>query len=55
MTCPKHGWSFDLFSGRSDRANYKLKIWEAELREAKGSEASPNDKEVWVRRKPRMG
>jgi nitrite reductase/ring-hydroxylating ferredoxin subunit len=45
ITCPKHSWSFDLFSGRSDRGNYKLKVWEAEVR----------GEEVWVRRKPRMG
>ncbi|KAK3984715.1 hypothetical protein QBC44DRAFT_300747 [Cladorrhinum sp. PSN332] len=49
ITCPKHGWSFDLFSGRADRGNYRLKVWQVELRD--GSE----DKEVWVRRKQRMG
>lgn len=52
LTCPKHGWSFDLFSGRSDRGNYKLKVWEAELRDGDGGEGG---REVWVRRKPRMG
>lgn len=60
LTCPKHGWSFDLFSGRSDRGNYKLKVWEAEVRDAKGKASGDGDgglqeKEVWVRRKPRMG
>jgi nitrite reductase/ring-hydroxylating ferredoxin subunit len=53
LTCPKHGWSFDLFSGRSDRGNYKLKIWEVQLREIDGAETG--EKEVWVRRKPRIG
>ncbi|KAL2154765.1 hypothetical protein VTH82DRAFT_3441 [Thermothelomyces myriococcoides] len=53
LTCPKHNWSFDLFSGRSDRGNYKLKVWEVELRDIKGEQT--NDKEVWVRRKPRIG
>ena len=52
LTCPKHGWSFDLFSGRSDRGNYKLKVWETELRDGGGVEGG---KEVLVRRKPRMG
>ncbi|KXJ89600.1 Mur ligase [Microdochium bolleyi] len=32
LTCPKHGWSFDLFSGRADRGNYRLKLWEVQLR-----------------------
>ncbi|KAK4156058.1 hypothetical protein C8A00DRAFT_12948 [Chaetomidium leptoderma] len=50
LTCPKHNWSFDLFSGRSDRGNYRLKVWEVELRDTEG-----DDKEVWVRRKPRIG
>jgi nitrite reductase/ring-hydroxylating ferredoxin subunit len=53
LTCPKHNWSFDLFSGRSDRGNYKLKVWEVELREIAGT--STDDREVWVRRKPRIG
>ncbi|KAH6650666.1 hypothetical protein F5144DRAFT_55979 [Chaetomium tenue] len=53
LTCPKHNWSFDLFSGRSDRGNYKLKVWEVELRETRGAQAA--EKEVWVRRKPRIG
>ncbi|KAK3315623.1 hypothetical protein B0H66DRAFT_565667 [Apodospora peruviana] len=52
ITCLKHGWSFDLFSGMADRGNYKLKIWEVQLRDVTGS---TTDKEVWVRRKQRMG
>lgn len=64
ITCPKHGWSFDLSSGRGDRGNYKLQIWEVELRTvpeacppAAGSEDASKEcsKEVWVRRKQRMG
>ncbi|KAJ5666575.1 hypothetical protein N7462_010984 [Penicillium macrosclerotiorum] len=58
ITCPKHGWSFDLFSGRADRGNYRLKVWEVELRDHQGSsqQTSENiDKEVWVRRKQRIG
>ncbi|KAK4227193.1 hypothetical protein QBC38DRAFT_200573 [Podospora fimiseda] len=53
ITCPKHGWSFDLFSGRADRGNYRLKVWEVELRDA--AAAGEEDKEVWVRRKQRIG
>ncbi|KAI1470247.1 uncharacterized protein F4812DRAFT_416768 [Daldinia caldariorum] len=61
ISCPKHGWSFDLFSGRADRANYKLGIWEVQLRPnsgtqaAAGDEKDEDDQEVWVRRKQRMG
>ncbi|KAJ5266753.1 hypothetical protein N7478_009561 [Penicillium angulare] len=33
LTCPKHDWSFDLFTGKGDRGNYSLKIWEIQLRE----------------------
>ncbi|KAF2632345.1 rieske domain-containing protein, partial [Macroventuria anomochaeta] len=32
ITCPKHDWSFDLFTGRSDRGSYKLTVWETQLR-----------------------
>ncbi|OQE13541.1 hypothetical protein PENFLA_c046G06209 [Penicillium flavigenum] len=34
LTCPKHGWSFDIFSGRADRGNYTLKVWEVQLRDS---------------------
>ncbi|KAJ5628842.1 hypothetical protein N7490_011070 [Penicillium lividum] len=56
LTCPKHGWSFDLFTGKGDRGNYNLKIWEIDLREPPSTEETSNDdKEVWVRRKQRIG
>lgn len=62
ITCPKHGWSFDLSSGRSDRGSYKLQVWEVELRPVSGAartgpEAAIDESEmvVWVRRKQRMG
>jgi len=35
----------------SDRGSYKLRIWEVQLRDVAGGD----DKEVWVRRKQRMG
>ncbi|KAH8702328.1 hypothetical protein BGW36DRAFT_114502 [Talaromyces proteolyticus] len=53
ITCPQHGWSFDIVSGQADRGNYKLKVWEVQLRDRSVSNAT--DKEVWVRRKPRIG
>ncbi|KAK7432080.1 hypothetical protein QQZ08_001370 [Neonectria magnoliae] len=66
LTCPKHGWSFDLFTGMSDRGRYQLKAWDVQLREVKGTSPSlstdqgvdaseSTEKEVWVRRKPRIG
>ena len=65
LTCPKHGWSFDLITGMSDRAQYKLPVWEVQLREKDGAVvANPKlgeddvgsaERTVWVRRKPRMG
>ncbi|GKZ17198.1 hypothetical protein AbraCBS73388_007250 [Aspergillus brasiliensis] len=56
ITCPKHDWSFDLFSGQADRGNYKLKIWEVQLRDlAEPKEGEADEKEVWVRRKQRIG
>jgi nitrite reductase/ring-hydroxylating ferredoxin subunit len=54
ITCPKHGWSFDIISGKADRGNYKLKVWEVQLRDAPGASDS-EEKEVWVRRKQRIG
>lgn len=57
LTCPKHGWSFDIFSGQADRGNYKLKVWEVQLRDPQTKDESSDspDKEVWVRRKQRIG
>ncbi|KAL7782203.1 hypothetical protein V8C37DRAFT_397989 [Trichoderma ceciliae] len=66
LTCPKHGWTFDIFTGIADRGNYQLGIWETQLREIKnpGTQETNNDisrvshygeKEVWVRRKQRKG
>ncbi|KAL4930325.1 Rieske (2Fe-2S) protein [Aspergillus undulatus] len=56
ITCPKHGWSFDIFSGKGDRGTFKLKVWEVQLRDAPGVDgAESSDQEVWVRRKQRIG
>ncbi|ERS95302.1 Rieske [2Fe-2S] domain protein [Sporothrix schenckii 1099-18] len=62
LTCPKHGWSFDMFTGMGDRGNYRLQIWEVELRDvagnvtkATGEDVDLTDKDVWVRKKQRIG
>ncbi|KAI1755015.1 hypothetical protein F4782DRAFT_527745 [Xylaria castorea] len=65
ITCPKHGWSFDLFTGRADRSNYILRRWEVQLRPVNGTVTEDNSdenqkedgetQEVWIRRKQRMG
>ncbi|KAI5920806.1 hypothetical protein F4810DRAFT_713173 [Camillea tinctor] len=43
LTCPKHGWSFDLFTGQSDRSNYMLRRWEVQLRPVIKPEIPAND------------
>ena len=48
ITCPKHGWAFDLTTGQSDRGAYKLGVWEVETRTAENGE-----EQVWVRKKER--
>lgn len=32
IRCSKHDWSFDLVRGNGDRGNYRLKVWETQLR-----------------------
>lgn len=50
ITCPKHGWAFDLHTGLSDRGAYRLGVWDVQVRDGDGG------KEVWVRKRPvRMG
>jgi hypothetical protein len=47
----------------SDRGSYKLKTWEVQIKDAKEKESSQTDgesektkdREVWVRRKQRIG
>ena len=58
LQCPKHSWSFDLYRGNSDRGSYRLGIWEVQLRAPAGEEqehSGDDEKEVWVRRKQRIG
>ncbi|KAI9172645.1 opt oligopeptide transporter [Paramyrothecium foliicola] len=53
ITCPQHGWSFDLFTGNGDRGSYTLKTWEVELRPASGAtedspvEGNASPDQVW--------
>ncbi|KAF2642446.1 hypothetical protein P280DRAFT_423114 [Massarina eburnea CBS 473.64] len=49
LTCPKHSWSFDLFTGASDRGKYRLGIWDAKVCPATTGEEG--EQEVWVRRR----
>ncbi|KAG5914507.1 hypothetical protein E4U42_000445 [Claviceps africana] len=63
LTCPKHGWSFDLFTGMADTGRYKLPVWEVQLRDESGVQVvdeprgqdHAEQRTVWIRRKQRMG
>lgn len=46
ITCPGHGWAFDINTGLCDRGSYRLLVYEVETREGSG-----DGEEVWVRRK----
>ncbi|KAH9859410.1 hypothetical protein IAQ61_011191 [Plenodomus lingam] len=52
ITCPKHGWSFDLHTGRADRGSYRLNVWDVEQR---ASPTAQGELEVWIRRKQKIG
>lgn len=49
ITCPKHGWAFDLHTGEADRGAYRLRVWEVEVRDGDGAEGS----EVWIKKAER--
>jgi nitrite reductase/ring-hydroxylating ferredoxin subunit len=51
ITCPGHGWAFDVNTGLCDRGSYKLKVWEVESRGGEDGE----EEGVWVRRKESSG
>lgn len=51
LTCPKHGWAFDVFTGESDRGSYQLKVWDIELRNGDSDDGKADMREVWVRKK----
>lgn len=53
ITCPKHSWSFDLFTGGGDRGGYRLKLWEVEVRDV--VDGKEGEKEVWVGKRQRIG
>ncbi|KAJ5322100.1 uncharacterized protein N7506_011230 [Penicillium brevicompactum] len=48
IRCFRHGWKFDLFTGKGDSGPHKLNLWDIEVRDIEG--AASGDKEVWVRR-----
>ncbi|KAI4742251.1 dimethylaniline monooxygenase [Aureobasidium sp. EXF-12298] len=48
VTCPKHGWTFDLHTGEASVSRYRLGMYEVETRvDGDGAEG------VWVRKKER--
>ena len=48
VTCPKHGWTFDLHTGEASVSRYILGMYEVETRvDGDGEEG------VWVRKKER--
>lgn len=47
ITCPKHGWTFDLHTGEPDVGRYKLGLYEVEVRDGEEGEG------VWIRKKER--
>jgi nitrite reductase/ring-hydroxylating ferredoxin subunit len=48
VTCPKHGWTFDLHTGEASVSRYRLGMYEVETRvDGDGEEG------VWVRKKER--
>lgn len=51
ITCPGHGWAFDVNTGLCDRGSYKLQVWEVESRGGEDGE----EEGVWVRRKESSG
>ncbi|KAF2279858.1 uncharacterized protein EI97DRAFT_104263 [Westerdykella ornata] len=48
ITCPRHGWTWDLHTGEADRGRYRLPLYEVQVREE-----DEGQKTVWVRRKER--
>lgn len=51
LTCPKHGWAFDVHTGESDRGAYRLRIWDVEARTAVDEQGGNGEREIWVRQK----
>lgn len=52
--CPKHGWSFDLFTDSSDRRSYKLRTWEVQLRPSGNTDGKDAELEIWVQKRERI-
>lgn len=61
IRCKGHSYAFELSTGMGDRGDYKLGIWDVELRpsvgdgrEALSEEERDLEKEVWVREKSKI-
>ncbi|KAL3484595.1 hypothetical protein BJX62DRAFT_248311 [Aspergillus germanicus] len=56
IRCFRHGWTFDLATGKGDRGNHKLTTWDIEVRDplisGSGERSMGAEKEVWVMRRP---
>lgn len=51
ITCPKHGWAFDVHTGESDRGAYRLRVWDVEIRSAGGKVAGDLRDQIWIRQR----
>lgn len=51
LTCPKHGWAFDIFTGESDRGTYRLKVWDVEVRGADRENGCADERQIWVKQR----
>jgi nitrite reductase (NADH) small subunit len=47
VTCPMHGWNFDLRTGNATNGNGKLKTYSVEIRGQEVWVERPNDEEVF--------
>jgi nitrite reductase/ring-hydroxylating ferredoxin subunit len=48
VTCPMHGWNFDLRTGNATNGNGKLKTYSVEIREQEIWVEKPNDEDAFV-------
>lgn len=53
LRCRGHSYAFELTTGIGDRGNYRLGVWDVELRNAASGagEDAVKDQEVWVRKR----
>lgn len=57
LRCRGHSYAFELTTGIGDRGDFRLGVWDVELRRPLGGEGEEDgaaeDQEVWVRRRKR--